>query len=135
MNSMGLVIGVIFVSLTVLSLNFFTVDFYDSNSVNNPSIDTSVFDKTREITESAQSIHTETKFLEDIPIVGDFVAIAGNAVRGMRFIFQIPGILISMIGEAAGIFVLGSFITDAISAIIWVFVIFTILYFMRGAKY
>lgn len=135
MDSRGLAIGVMFVIITALGMNFFLVDLYDSNSSSNPTLDTSKFDRTRDMTQSVQNIKDETGFLEDVPVVGDIVAIVGNSVRGMRFIFQIPGILITMIGEVAGIFGIPLWVTDAASAIIWIFVIFTILYFMRGARF
>lgn len=131
-DARDLVLSILGITFVALAFNHFLLDMASSNGVSVDGVDTTIFDQTEEATGISDSIRNETGFLEDLPIIGDMVAIVGNAAKGMKYIYSAPGVLINMVSNSIGILQAPAWIFDVISGFIWVFVIFMTLYFMRG---
>jgi hypothetical protein len=122
------------VILISISLNVFYVDLANSNNLGNiTSLDTNVFNRTSELLDLTKSMSNETGFLEDIPIVGDIAVLLRNSISALRLMLSLPGIFISMVAEAGGVFGVPAWIYDIISLFLWILIVFILI--SAGLRY
>lgn len=133
MEAQNIMYGVLTAVLIIMSLNFFIVDLSVSNNlVSNTGLDMDKFNMTQALISDLKEMKNETGILENIPLIGDVVAIVGNAIRALQVMFNIPGIITNMVSEAFKIGGMPSWLTLMISAFVWVAVIWVLIHAAIG---
>lgn len=118
-------LGVIFVSL---ALNYFYVDMASQSGLTEQvGLNTQYFNKTNEMVGYFEEMKNETNILQDIPLIGDVVALLGNAIRAINILYSLPGIFLNMVSEAAGIIGIPAWVTALLNAFVWAALIFIIV--------
>lgn len=120
------VLGIAFVSMGLFSFvsamaNTYGVDMSRSNF----HIDT--FNKTEEVYGFAQGMKKNVSELEKIPLIGDIVVLAGNAMRAMKVLWQVPTIFFNMVSELSGFGYLPSWFGDIINAMVWIVIVLIVI--------
>ena len=120
--------------LISIGLSSFYVDLANSNNLGDvEGIDTTVFNRTSDLLDITKQMSNETGFLEDIPIVGDVAVLLRNSISALRIMLSLPGIFISMVAEAGGIFGMPAWVYDVISLFIWILIVFILI--SAGLRY
>lgn len=124
MDSRSIFYGVLSVIVLIMAMNFFFVDLTDSNNLGRQDgLDMSQFNKTQEILSDLQDMKNETGGLENVPLIGDVVALLGNAVRGLQVLFSIPSTIGNMVTVAFSLGGIPAWLELVINAFIWVAII------------
>ncbi len=125
-------LGVIFVTM---AFNAFYVDIGVSNDIAPQSgLDMQWFNKTQEVLGTVEGMKNETTFLEDVWIIGDIAAIVGSAAKGMKLLYEIPGIFMNMINQVGDYIGIPGWVFTIVGAFILVLVVFIVLSYFRGFR-
>lgn len=134
MEGRHLLLGMVGVMIVVMGLNFFYVDVARNTGADVETINTQTFNRTADIMDTTRGMKNESSFLEDVPILGDIVAIAGNSIRSLQLLTSVPGLFITMLSDLSLYIGLPAWAGPAIIAIFWIVLVFIFLSFMRGFR-
>ena len=135
MEMSSLLFAVAGVVLVSVAFGIFYADVAVSNNVGNiPGLEMGIFNKTAQLTIMTDDAHEEVRFLEDIPIIGDLVAMVGNALKAAQILWELPSIFLNMIGSLFKVFGIPAWIKAIFNLFIWVAIIAAVIAIMIRYK-
>lgn len=121
-----MIIGLLVVSGVVIGISTFAGDFYNRYGVS--STDLSYLNKTKEISESAESVRDS---IEGTQFTGTFLDLPltfiAGAFESLKIIFSLPAIFTSFITDAGQVLNLPSWSLSMASTIVFIIIIFVVL--------
>lgn len=133
MEARGLIFALLGVILLTMTLGFTFTDLSTNSAVPQEQLNMETFNQTNAILDMVSEQKNETGFLQDVPILGDVVALVGSSVRALHVMTSVPGIYMNMIADLSAYIGIPPYITLIANAFLWVLLI--MIFISAGLRY
>ena len=128
MEARDITFGLLMVIFLTMAFNGVFIDIAVNNNLTHQTgLNMSTFNRTRDILDITRGMKNETGFIEDVPIIGDVVALVGSGARALKLMWELPSIFGSILAETAGFVGIPNWIYEILNAFVWVALVFIMI--------